>query len=217
MLTKNYTKHDWRAYLYHYYRFAEIVDAEIGKILNALDEKGLTENTIIVFTSDHGDGAAAHRWAAKLNFYEEAASVPFIVSWPGHIPERRIDRNQLVSGIDVTPTLCDYAGIDNAPSFTGKSLRPVLENPDSTLRDYLLVHLADDLLDSTRHGRMIRDKRFKYAHFNQGKDPEQLFDLWNDPGETQNLAQAAYYQPVKARLRENLEKLLRETRDDYAW
>lgn len=213
--TKNYTKAEWRAYLYHYNRFAERVDAEIARLLNALDQKGLTENTIIVLTSDHGDGAAAHRWAAKLNFYEEAATVPFLISWKGHIPEGRIDRDHLVSGMDVTPTLCDYAGIDHAPAFTGKSLRPILENRDSTLREYLVVHLADDLLDSTRHGRMIRDKRFKYAVFNQGEDPEQLFDLWNDPGETQNLAYAANYQSVKSGLRENLKSWLDETGDDY--
>ena len=62
---------------------------------------------------------------------------------------------------------------------------------------------------------MIRDKRFKYAVFNQGKNPEQLFDLWNDPGETQNLAYAANYQSVKSRLRENLKSWLDEAGDDY--
>lgn len=213
--TKDYTPDDWRAYLYHYYRFAETVDAEIAKILKVLDDKGLTDNTIIVFTSDHGDGIAAHRWAAKLNFYEEVASVPLIISWPGHMPEGRTERSQLVSGMDITPTLCDYAGISDAPGFTGKSLRPVLENPDSVFRDHLVVQLADDLLDSTRQGRMIRDKRFKYAVFNQGKDPEQLFDLWNDPGETQNLAYAANYQSLKSSLKENLKAWLRNTDDDY--
>ncbi len=215
LLTKHYSENDWRAYLYHYYRFAEMVDAEIARLLQALDENGLTDNTIIVLTSDHGDGAAAHRWAAKLNFYEEAATVPFIISWPGHIPEGRIDRRQLVSGMDVVPTLCDYAGIKDAPDFTGRSLRPALEHPDSALREYLVVQLADDRFDTTRHGRMIRDRRFKYATFNQGQNPEQLFDLWNDPGETQNLAYAANYQVVKDRLRKNLQEWLRETGDDY--
>lgn len=213
--TANYTEQDWRAYLYHYYRFAETVDAEIGRLLEVLDEKKLWENTIIVLSSDHGDGVAAHRWAAKLSFYEEVATVPLIISWKDHIPEGRIDRDHLVSGIDIAPTLCDYAGIENSPAFTGKSLRPIFEKGDAGFRDHVVVELADDLLDSTRHGRMIRDRRFKYAHFNQGKNPEQLFDLWNDPGETQNLAYAANYQSVKSRLRDNLEAWLLETGDDY--
>lgn len=212
---QKYTEEDWRAYLYHYYRFAETVDAEIARILEALEDKNLVNNTIIVLTSDHGDGAAAHRWAAKLSFYEEAATVPLIISWPGHIPEGRIDRRQLVSGMDIAPTLCDYAGIQNSPEFTGKSLRASIDHPDSLTRDHLVVQLADDLLDSTRHGRMIRDERFKYAHFNQGKDPEQLFDLWNDPGETQNLAYAANYQAIKNSLREKLLAWLEKTGDDY--
>lgn len=214
--TKHYTPDDWKAYRYHYYRFAEAVDAEIGRILGMLEKKGLMEKTIIVLSSDHGDGMGAHRWAAKLNFYEEVARVPLVISWKGHIPQGRIDRDALVSGMDITPTLCDYAGIDDVPTFSGRSLRPAIEHPDSTVRDYLVVQLADDLMDSSRHGRMIRDKRFKYAFFNQGKDPEQLFDLWNDPGETQNLAYAANYQQVKTRLKENLQAWLEQTGDDFS-
>jgi len=215
LLTQSYGESEWRAYLYHYNRFAEMVDKEIGRILDALEKKGLADETIIVFTSDHGDGAAAHRWAAKLSFYEEVVTVPLIISWPGKIPQGRIDREQLVSGIDIVPTLCDYANVQTSADFRGKSLRPILENRDSTLRDYLVVQLADDRFDTTRQARMIRDRRFKYAVFNQGKDPEQLFDLWKDPGETQNLAQAAYYQDIKARLRNNLQTWIRETNDHY--
>ena len=82
----------------------------------------------------------------------------------------------------MTPTLCDYAGIKNSPTFTGRSLRPVLENPQATLREHLVVELADDKLDSTRHARMIRNQRYKYNLYNQGQRNEQLFDLWKDPG-----------------------------------
>ena len=62
----------WRQYLYQYYRMTERVDREIGKIINALESEGLDENTLIIFTSDHGDGGAAHHWAAKLSFYQES-------------------------------------------------------------------------------------------------------------------------------------------------
>ncbi len=218
LLTRDYTKEDWRAYLYHYYRFTEMVDREIGKILEALRANGLEENTIIVLTSEHGDGAAAHQWAAKLSFYEEAATVPFIIRWKGHIREGIIDRNQLVSGIDLTPTLCDYAGIKNPPKFTGKSIRPVLEDPYATHREHLVVELADDKQDSTRHARMIRNRRYKYNLYNQGQGNEQLFDLWKDPGETRNLAYQPNYQVIKSELSKALEMWIDKTEDNfYTW
>jgi len=215
LMASDYSEDDWRAYLYHYYRFTEMVDREIGKILEAVRANGLEENTIIVLTSEHGDGAAAHHWAAKLSFYEEASTVPFIIRWKGHIPEGVINRNQLVSGIDVTPTLCDYAGIKNPPAFTGKSLRPILENPYAQLREYLVVELADDKEDSTRHARMIRNLRYKYNLYNQGERNEQLFDLWKDPGETQNLAEEPTYEPVKTELKKALDNWMEETNDDF--
>ncbi|HEV7346963.1 sulfatase family protein [Telluribacter sp.] len=211
--TQHYNEADWRAYLYHYYRFAEKVDGEIGKIMNALREQKLDNNTIIVFTSDHGDGSAAHKWAAKLSLYEEAVLVPFGISWKGHIPAGRIDRKQLVSNIDLAPTLCDYAGIPNPPAFTGTSLRKVLENPDATLREHVVVQLEDDKENQSRHARMIRDQRYKYNVYNQGTHNEQLFDLWNDPGETKNLAYETNYQPVKARLKKSLNQWMVKNQD----
>lgn len=211
--TKDYSEADWQAYLYHYYRFAEMVDVEIGKIWNALRAKGLDENTIIAFSSDHGDGAASHRWAAKLSLYEEVITVPFGISWPGKIPAGRVDRRQLVSGADLTPTLCAYAGISDG-QFTGKSLKEAIDNPDASHRDYLVVQLEDDKLDSTRHARLVRDQRFKYNVYNSGKNNEQLFDLWRDPGETQNLAYESYYQPIKARLKANLRDWMKKNNDE---
>ncbi|GHB74909.1 sulfatase [Persicitalea jodogahamensis] len=212
--TKDYTEADWQAYLYHYYRFAEMVDAEIGKIWNALRAKGLDENTIIAFSSDHGDGAASHRWAAKLSLYEEVVKVPFGISWPGRIAVGRVDRKQLISGADLVPTLCEYAGVTAATGFTGKSLKKVLDHPEETHRAALVVQLEDDKLDTTRHARLVRDGRFKYNLYNKGARNEQLFDLLTDPGETKNLAYETTYQPVKARLKKNLNEWMIENKDN---
>ena len=218
LLTKDYTPEDWQAYLYHYYRFTEMVDKEIGKILQALKDKGLDENTIVVLTSEHGDGGAAHKWAAKLSLYEEAATVPFIIRYKGHVPSENIDRNQLVSGIDLAPTIVDYAGISTSATFTGKSLKPVLENPGERLREYLVVQLADDKLDSSRQARLIRNDRYKYNLYNQGARNEQLFDLWKDPGEHYNLAYISDYQSIKSELHTALDEWIAATGDDfYEW
>lgn len=218
LLAKDYSPDDWRAYLYHYYRFTEMVDKEVGKIMDALKAKGLDENTLVIFTSDHGDGAAAHRWAAKLSLYEEASTVPFIIRWKGQLPSNYIDQNQLVSAIDILPTLMDYAGIDTFADLPGKSLRPILEDPTETLREYLVVQLADDKLDSSRHARMIRDSRYKYNLYNQGARNEQLFDLWKDPGEMHNLAYEDAYANQKTILKTALEAWIEQNGDDfYSW
>ncbi|WP_339711206.1 sulfatase family protein [Cyclobacterium amurskyense] len=216
--TKDYTPEDWQAYLYHYYRFTEMVDVEIGKILQALKKNGFDENTIVVLTSEHGDGGAGHKWAAKLSLYDEAATVPFVIRYKGHVPSGNIDRNQLVSGIDLAPTIIDYAGLTTSAKFTGKSLKPVLEHPGEKLRDYLVVQLADDKLDSSRQARLIRNDRYKYNLYNQGERNEQLFDLWKDPGEQHNLAYIPAYQSVKQEMHVALDEWITATGDDfYEW
>ncbi|MDA0195600.1 MAG: sulfatase-like hydrolase/transferase [Bacteroidetes bacterium] len=179
---------EWRGYLNTYYRLTEMVDVEIGKVLDALEANNLNDNTIIVFTSDHGDGAAAHKWSAKLNLYQEPSTVPLIISWPGTIAKNRIDQSNLVSQIDIVPTLCDYAGIAAGVQFTGKSLRPILENSEAKWREYLIVELGDYAPDRSRRGRMIRTQDYKYNIFSSGVRNEQLFSMVTDPLETQNMA-----------------------------
>jgi len=208
---------EWRGYLNAYYRLTEMIDAEIGKVLDALDAAGLADNTIIVFTSDHGDGAAGHQWSAKLSLYEESAMVPMIVSFPGRIPEGRIDTQHLVSQIDIVPTLCDYAGIEAAADFTGRSWRPIIENPQAPWRDYLVVELADFKPDRQRKGRMLRTGHFKYNIYSSGARNEQLFDLRNDPGERRNLAFESAYESMKTRHRDYLQEWIDRTGDTFAY
>jgi arylsulfatase A-like enzyme len=188
---------EWQGYLNAYHKLTEMVDAEIGQVLDALEANGLDENTIIVFTSDHGDGASAHKWAAKLSLYQEPSTVPLIVSFPPKILPGRIDDHHLVSQIDIVPTLCDYAGIKSDVIFTGHSLRPILENPKVPWRDYLIVELADYKPDQARKGRMVRTAKYKYHIFSTGARNEQLFDLQQDPGETRNLAYLPDHQVIR--------------------
>ncbi len=186
-LTRNWTEEDWRAYRYHYFRMTERVDREIGKILQALQKNSMLKNTLIVFTSDHGDGQGAHRWAVKLSFYEEASKVPLIISWQGVIPQNRILEETITSGIDILPTLLDYSGIEPKLSFTGRSLRPTIEQKDQENRHFSITELADDPKDTARIGRMIRTDHFKYCLYSEGQLREQFFDLETDPGEMNNL------------------------------
>lgn len=206
---------EWKGYLNAYHRLTEMVDTEIGRVLDALEANGLDENTIVVFTSDHGDGAAAHEWSAKLSLYQESATVPLIVSWPKAVPRGRIDKQHLVSQIDIVPTLCDYAGIDAEVSFTGRSLRPILEDPAADWRDFLVVELADFKPDRSRKGRMVRTDRYKYNVYTSGERNEQLFDMRDDPGETSNLVFQPEYQDIRREHLDALQDWMDETDDRF--
>ena len=215
LYTKDWDKKRWREYLYQYYRHAEEVDVEIGRILAALREQGLEDETLIVLASDHGEGAAAHRWVVKLMLYEEVATVPLVVSWKGVTPAGRADRTHLVSGLDVLPTMCDYAGVGLRDDFEGMSLRPLMERPELPGRQFVVTELASDSQDLSKKGRMVRTQRYKYIAFSFGARPEMLFDLVNDPGELNNLALGDSAKDELERHRELLCRWISKTCDDF--
>ena len=139
----------WQFYAWSYYRQVEMVDAAIGRILDALENSPHADNTLVMFTSDHGDSMGCHRLIHKISLYDAAVRVPMIVAWPGHVAENRTDRTHLVSGFDVTPTLCDYAGTAPPPDMRGRSLRELIEGRGPAWRDYVVAH-------SFVVGRMVR-------------------------------------------------------------
>jgi len=170
----------WRYYLWNYYRMVEMVDAEIGRVLRALDDSGQADNTVVLLTSDHGEGRGRHHLVTKNYLYDEAAKVPLLVACPGRMAEGKQDSAHLVSGLDILPTLCDYAGIGPPPDVRGRSLRPLLEGKHVEWREFVPAEVNVT-------GRMIRTPHHKYITYK--RDPvEQLFDMQADPGETKNLA-----------------------------
>ena len=187
---------EWRRYLAVYYLLIENTDWLIGQVLEALRKAGLEGETLILLTADHGDMMGAHHLVQKEAFYEEAARVPFIVSWKGVVPRGRSDGQTLVSGTDVLPTLCDYAGIKTPEEISGKSLKPVITNPRAPWRDFVV--------SEAHNGRMVRSARHKYMVYERdGKKLEFLYDLTNDPGETRNIAEDP---AASAALKENRER-----------
>ena len=181
-----WSERHWRYYRYCYYRMVEMVDAEIARVLWALEASGQRERTLVIFTSDHGEGLAHHQMTHKNFLYDEAAAVPLVLSWPGVIPTGQTDREHLVSGLDLVPTICDFVGIDPPSKQRGRSLRPVLEGRPGDWRDTLFVEVQGNL------GRAVRTHDYKYIRY-IGDPTEQLFDLRNDPGEEANLATDAHH------------------------
>jgi len=185
---KGFTAEQWRYYLYIYARQVEMVDADIGRILDALDATGEADNTIVVLTSDHGDGRGRHQHVSKWYPYEEAVKVPLVFACPGRIAQGHRDAEHLVSGLDVMSTLCDFAGIKPPPNSLGKSMRPLLERKPVQWREFV---------SSEHHivGRMLRTERYKYVRY-QDDPVEQLFDMKADPWETKNLYADAKFASV---------------------
>ena len=205
---------EWRNYLYAYYRFTERVDQQIGRLLNALDENDLSD-TLVVLTSDHGEGVAAHQWVVKLMLYQEVVTVPFVIRWNGMIPENLVDRTHLVSGLDLLPTVCDYANIGLPTGLSGQSLRPLVENSSLPGRSYVVSELQPDPKHKEMEGRMIRTARFKYIIFSHGQRPELLFDLEADPGETKNLAYQVAYRDIVLEHQALLLRVVKDTLDPF--
>lgn len=180
----------WRMHRWAYCRLTEMVDAHIGRILDTVRESGLEENTLIIFSSDYGDMDSAHRMEHKTALYEEAARVPLIVSCKGVTPPGLVNDTHLVSnGLDLIPTLCDYAEIEPPNDLTGRSFRPLAEGrTPQSWRTHLWIE--------SEFGYMIRSERYKYLLYDAGKNREQLIDIEVDPGEMKNLATDAAYQEI---------------------
>ena len=195
-----WTDEDWRLHRWAYARLMEKADSLIGKVLTALDKSGLKDNTIVVFTADHGDNDASHKLEHKTFFYEEPARIPFIVSYPWLKEKGRVDSIHLVSnGLDILPTLCDMAGIEPPQGLTGRSLAPVLENPQA--QDWRHHIFMENQL-----GYMIHTGRYKYELDDKKGDKirEVFTDLQVDPGETCNMINDSKYAQIILELREEL-------------
>ncbi len=214
--TQNYTEDDWRQYRYTYYRLVEKVDREIGKIINAIDEMGLRENTLIIFTSDHGDGNASHGWNQKTALFQESIKVPLIVSYKGGNKSKDGVITSLISnGLDLYPTLCEYAGIVPPKRLLGKSLKPLIEGKKVDLeREFVVVETNFDGKKAYgTMGRALIGKKYKYVLYSWGKNREQFFDLENDPYEMNNLAGSKSHLEELDKHREKLLEWCRDTED----
>lgn len=191
----------WRQYLWAYYRLVELVDRRVGQLLDGLEAFGLAENTVIVFTSDHGDGMARHRWTQKTLFYDEVARVPFLVSWPGKLPAGAVNTGHLLNlGTDLFPTLLDAAGLEQPEGLKGLSALPAASGRGDAPQHAFIVS-GNNLQPAWEQrgevsGRMIRTPRFKYVRYSHGANPEQLFDMESDPLEMRNLVAVPEYTDV---------------------
>ncbi len=176
-----------------YFASVPAMDSNVGRILDKLEERGLRENTLVVFLSDNGFSCGQHGFWGKgngtepKNMYESSIKVPAIFSQPGRIPKNAVGE-EMVSSYDFMPTLLDYLDVPVPPDGNrpGRSFLPALTGEPFDGRENVIVY------DEFGPVRMVRTAEWKYVHrYSHG--PHQLFNLINDPDERQNLVDAPAY------------------------
>lgn len=193
-----------RECLHGYYAAISYVDAQVGRLMAALDETGLAKNTIVVFWSDHGYYMGEHTWwGAKHNNYEGATRNALIISQPGmrHVGEKT---DALAQSVDLAPTLADLCGLPPHGGFQGRSLKPVLEDPASTVNDAAYSWYPK----SGYLGVAMRTDKWRYVEWTKpgAETAREFYNMVNDPQNNQNVAD----NPEHAQTVEALSKRLRE-------
>jgi arylsulfatase A-like enzyme len=194
-----------RQHIADYYALIAFIDEYVGRVLDALDESGQADNTIILFAGDNGLALGQHGLMGKQNLYEHSLRVPLIFAGPGIAENRRTDAWCYLT--DVFPTLCDLADVPVPGSVEGQSLTPALRDSQASIRDVLLFAYRDVQ-------RAVRQENYKLIEYvvNGGRTT-QLFDLARDPLETTNLAGREEHAPTVRRLRQTLRRWQSELGD----
>jgi arylsulfatase len=197
-------RHLQRAY---YLANVTMIDEKVGEILNSLDARGYLENSVVIFTSDHGDALGDHGHSQKWTMYDIITRVPCVVWSPGRFAGGT-QRDELVSWMDLGPTILELAGVDVPENFEAESLLPALTTDDWEGREYVFAeHVRDGTLQGTAYMSMVRNQEWKLVHFVDSSEG-QLFNLVADPGEIHNL----WDDPAQAAKKNELLRVLLEWR-----
>jgi len=203
----NLTVDQQRETIRAYYASISFLDAQIGRLLDALDRLGLADDTIVLFVSDHGYNLGEHGQWMKQSLFEPSAKAPVIIAGPG-VPAKGRASQRAIEFTDFYPTLADLAGLAPPSHLEGRSLRPLLRNPDAAWNHPALTQVQRGTADERFMGYSIRSGQWRYTEWDDGKRGVELYDEANDPGETRNLAPDPGHRAIVQRL----QKLLRSTR-----
>jgi len=212
-----------RQTLQAYYASISFMDAQVGRVVDSLDRLGLADDTVIVFTSDHGYHMGEHGLYQKMSLFEESARVPLLIVAPGASQAGGVAKSP-VSQVDLFPTLAELCGVTAPTNVQGQSLVPMLKDPDVAGRGWALTQVSrgggpnratvtrDAASDSAPFfGYSLRTPRWRYTEWDEGRQGRELYDHDNDPRELTNLADAADHASTVAELSQQLRDAAKST------
>ncbi|HEY6503681.1 MAG TPA: sulfatase [Chitinophagaceae bacterium] len=211
---KELLKYKYQWYMQDYLACIASIDESIGKVLDYLDKNELSDNTVVVYTSDQGFYLGENGWFDKRFAYDVSMQTPLLVRWPGLIKADAVS-NTLVQNIDFAPTLLDFAGTKIPGWMQGVSLKPLLTGKQRNLsRKYLYYHYYEFSKDHTVIPHMaVRGEQYKLIYFYTVNEWE-CYDLISDPAEQRNLIKSTRHQGIVNQLKTELKKL-RDLYDDH--
>ena len=208
-------KWKYRRYIQDYLSCIASVDDNVGKLLDYIDKEGLSENTIVVYTSDQGFYLGEHGWFDKRFMYEQSLRMPLIIRYPKEI-KPAVNESDMVLNLDFAPTFLDYAGIRIPEDIQGRSFRKILssETPNDWREGVYYHYYEYPGPHAVKRHYGIRTKKYKLIHFYYDVDYWELYDLENDPQEINNLYNNPDYAEIKENLIQQLTKLRKEYKDN---
>lgn len=196
-----------------YYASTTFMDAQVGRVLDVLERTGLAENTIVVFTSDHGYHLGEHGLWQKMSLFEQSTRVPLIIAGPGVKAQGRVAKAP-VGLIDVYPTLAELCRVKTPENLQGQSLVPMLTDPDATGRGWALSQVTrggGKKQGGRFFGYSLRSPRWRYTEWADGAQGRELYDHDNDPRELTNLADDPAHAEIVAQLSRQLRAAVEHT------
>ncbi|MFW6044052.1 MAG: sulfatase [Marinilabiliaceae bacterium] len=199
----------WRyqRYMQDYLACIAAVDEGVGRVLDYLEENGLADNTIVVYTSDQGFYLGEHGWFDKRFMYKESFRTPLLVKYPKEIDPGTVS-DALVQNLDFAPTFLDYAGVDIPDDIQGRSMRKLMSGEDKDWRDavyYTYYEYPSIHMVKRHHG--VATKRYKLMHFYYDVDEWELYDLKQDPHEMTNVYDHPAYKDVREMMHQKLDSI----------
>jgi len=189
-----------------YYASVSYMDAQVGKVMNTLKEEGLEDNTIVIFTSDHGFHLGEHKFWMKVSLHEESVRVPLIIKVPG---KKAAVCNSLVELLDMYPTISELAGLKTSKHIQGKSLVKTLDNPELKVRE--------TVFSVSQGGKsfLLRTEKWAFIQYDEdAKSGIELYDMEKDPNQFTNLANKSEYTDIVSEFQKKLKKKLLQVRNN---